>query len=83
MVKYLLIYAVILTVLFGSLFQKNRELKQDLSQLHNSIQSFNKAQKQTTKTVSEIREKIRYVKEPCNCYNVNIPDDVLNILHTK
>ena len=43
--------------------------------------AFNKANQESMTVVKEIREKIKYVKEPCNCYNVNIPDAIIDRVH--
>lgn len=82
---YLYIAVLVLAMLVGSLYNSLQAKKDELQKLHNSIQCFNKAQKETADTITQIREVVKYVykEEDCNCYNAAIPDDILNKLYKQ
>lgn len=45
--------------------------------------TFNKANQESSKVVTEIREKIKYVKvkDNCDCYHTAIPDAIIDRVH--
>ena len=45
--------------------------------------TFNKANQESSKTITEIREKIKYVKvkDNCDCYHAAIPDAIIDRVH--
>lgn len=74
----LLIVLAILAVLLGVVVKDNFEKRNEISNLKESIATFNKAEKESAKVITEIREKVKYVKEDCNCYDAYIPGDIIN-----
>jgi len=77
MTKYLAIICIVSLILLGLLYEKNTELKQELKDAQATITNFNKSMDKSAKVITEIREKIKYVKEDCDCYNHNIPVDII------
>lgn len=77
MTKYFAIICVVSLVLLGLLYEKNTKLKQELKDTQATITNFNKSMDKSAKVITEIREKIKYVKEDCNCYNRDIPVDII------
>lgn len=65
---------VILLAAVSMLWKSNIELRE-------SVVTYNKADKQSVKTITKIREVIKNVKEDCDCYNTAIPDGVVVLLH--
>lgn len=57
------------------------ELSAQLKSMENEIENYNKKQLQASGTIEKVREVIKTVKEPCNCYNTRLPDDVIKLLH--
>ena len=45
--------------------------------------TFNKANQESSKTITEIREKIKYVKvkDNCDCYHAAISDAIIDRVH--
>lgn len=58
--------------------KENTRLYAEKNALSASIAKFNEAREKTAKTVVEIRERIKYVKE--DCYNMPIPDHILMLV---
>lgn len=67
------ILVIVLAVLLGMSVKATMDTKKDLQDFKKSVVAFNQANKESAKTITEIREKIKYVKEDCNCYNMPIP----------
>lgn len=76
---YLLIAVVVLGIMLGVSVKGNVEKSNRINELEESITAYNKAQTQTVKTVTKIREVVKNVNE--DCYNTVISDDVLKLLH--
>lgn len=68
-------------VLLGIVFKDNLDKRKEVSELKDSITAFNKAEEKSIKTITEVREVIKNVKEPCDCYNQPLPDAVIKLLH--
>lgn len=77
---YQYIAIVILAVLLGFTFKSNIEKSKEIATLEDSIDAYNKAQEQSVKTITQIREVVKHVKDPCDCYNQPIPDDIIKLL---
>lgn len=77
---YQYIAIVILAVLLGFTFKSNIEKSKAIATLEDSIDAYNKAQEKSVKTITQIREVVKYVKDPCDCYNQPIPDDIIKLL---
>lgn len=67
-------------VLLGIVVKDNLDKRHEISTLKNSITAYNKAEQKSIKTITKIREVIKNVKEPCDCYNQPLPDDVIKLL---
>jgi len=78
---YPYIACILLAIALGWSIKSHIETKQNFKRLQNSVIAFNKANQESVKVITEIREKIKYVKDPCNCYNVNIPDAIIDRVH--
>lgn len=81
MTKYLAIFCAISLVLLGIVVDRNVKLKQELKETKATITDYNKSMNTSTKVITEIREKIKYVKEDCDCYNRDIPVDIIARVH--
>ena len=78
---YPYIACVILAIALGWAIKSNIEQKQQYKKLQQSVIAFNKANQESATVITEIREKIKYVKDPCNCYNTAIPDAIIDRVH--
>lgn len=72
---------VVMSILLGIVVKDNLDKRNEISELKQSITAYNKAGKESVKTITKIREVIKNVQEPCDCYSQSIPDDVLKLLH--
>lgn len=48
--------------------------------LKNEIERYANGKLEAANTIQKIQEKIKYVKEPCDCFNTPLPDSVLAIV---
>lgn len=78
---YPYIACILLATALGWSVKSHVDTKQNFKRLQNSIVAFNKANQESSKTITEIRERIKYVKDPCNCYNTAIPDAIIDRVH--
>ena len=62
--------------------EKN-ELSVQLKSVENEIEKYNEKQLEASNTIEKVREVIKKVKEPCDCYNTRLPDDALRLLHAN
>lgn len=67
-------------VLLGIVVKDNFDKRHEINELKDSITAFNKAEQKSIKTITKVREVIKNVKEPCDCYNHPLPDDVIKLL---
>ena len=77
--KPYIVLAIVL-VLLGVVLQDNFDKRHEINELKDSITAFNKAEQKSIKTITKVREVIKNVKEPCDCYNQPLPDDVIKLL---
>lgn len=77
----LLIVLAILATMFGCVVKDNFDKRAEISDLKESITAYNKAEQESVKTITKLREVIKNVEEPCDCYNQPLPDAVLELLH--
>ena len=78
---YPYIACLLLAIALGWSIKSGIEQKQQYKKLQQSVITFNKANQESMTVIKEIREKIKYVKEPCNCYNTAIPDAIIDRVH--
>ena len=80
---YPYIACILLAIALGWSIKSHIETKQNYKKLQNSIIAFNKANHESSEVITEIREKIKYVKveNGCNCYNTVIPDAIIDRVH--
>lgn len=78
---YPYIACILLAIALGWSVKSHIETKQNFKKLQNSIIAFNKANQESSEVITEIREKVKYVQEPCNCYNIAIPDAIIDRVH--
>lgn len=57
------------------------ELTSQLKSMEAEIENYNQKQVEASKQVQKVREVIKLVNEPCDCYNTRLPDDVKRLLH--
>lgn len=67
-------------VLLGIVVKDNFDKRHEINELKDSIAAFNRAEQKSIKTITKVREVIKNVKEPCDCYNQPLPDDVIKLL---
>ena len=67
----------IVLVMLGIVIKDNVEKRHEISELKESITVFNKAQEKSIKTITKIREVIKNVEEPCDCYHKQLPKEIL------
>lgn len=77
---YQYIAIVLLAIALGVTINSNIEKNKEIKSLEDSIDAYNKAEKESVKTITKIREVVKNVKEPCDCYNQLIPIDILKLL---
>lgn len=75
------IACIILAVALGWSIKDGLQQRQQMKNLQQGIINFNKANQVTASCVNEIRERIKLVQEPCNCYNALIPDAIIDRVH--
>lgn len=78
---YPYIACILLAIALGWSVKSHIETKQNFKRLQNSIVAFNRANQESSKIITEIREKVKYVKDHCNCYNTAIPDAIIDRVH--
>ena len=72
--------AVVSRFLFSEvsrLKEDNAILRQNNEGLITSVKEYNNGKMEASKTIIKIQEKIKYIKTDCDCYNMPIPDDIL------
>lgn len=62
--------------------EKN-ELISQLKSKEKEIENYNQKQLEASNTIQEVREVVKTVKEPCNCYGVALPARIADILHNN
>lgn len=62
--------------------EKN-ELISQLKSKEAEIEKYNQKQLEASNTIQEVREVVKTVKEPCNCYGVTLPARIADILHNN
>lgn len=75
---YSKVLVIVLAVLLGMSVKATMDTKKDFKEFKKSVVAFNQANKKSAEVITEIREKIKYVKEDCNCYNMPIPGVILD-----
>lgn len=96
--KTFMIYFVAFILLVGYIFSEryiergrqietltgeNTDLKTQLKSKEAEIDEYNKKQLQASSTIEKVREVVKRVKEPCDCYNTLISPELLDILHNN
>ena len=93
--RYLLIIIAILSLGLGwyifkdnlnqdkitSLETENNSLYEQLKSKEKEIEQYNQKQMEASNTIEKVREVIKTVKEPCDCYHTSLPSDVMRLLH--
>ena len=57
------------------------ELISQLKSKEKEIEQYNQKQLEASNTIQEVREVVKRVKEPCDCYNTALPSDIKRLLH--
>lgn len=57
------------------------ELNSKLNSMEKEIENYNQKQLEASNTIEKVREVIKHVKEPCDCYHTSLPADVARLLH--
>jgi chromosome segregation ATPase len=57
------------------------ELNSKLNSMEKEIENYNQKQLEASNTIEKVREVIKHVKEPCDCYHTRLPDSVIKLLH--
>ena len=55
-------------------------LKNEIKDLQDAVEKFNKAQERAGEKIEKVRTIVRNVKSDCDCYNTLLPDGVRKIL---
>ena len=63
----------------GKLKEDNATLKLNNEGLITKVKEYNNGKMEASKTIVKIQEKIKYIKTDCDCYGINIPDDILQL----
>lgn len=74
---YVLLLVLVLAITVGVLLKSNLELRKNNKELQQTVAKANKADQKAVKTITKIQEKIKYVKEDCDCFHRNIPEEIL------
>ena len=97
MTRILAISLVILGVVAGVLYFRNKSLSTELSAAkgeitalnkqikgyENEIQHFNEAQQTASEKIEKVRTIVKTVKTDCDCYNEPLPDELKRLLRSK
>lgn len=75
-IKYF-IAIIILAIALGVTVKGSYERDKEIKSLKNSITAYNEAEKESIKTITKVREVIKNVKEPCDCYHQSLPEEIL------
>jgi predicted nucleic acid-binding Zn-ribbon protein len=67
----------------NSLESEKTELKTQPKSKEAEIDEYNQKQLEASNTIQEVREVIKTVKEPCDCYNSALPARIADILHNN
>ena len=89
--KYVIITLITIVFILGVvcrfLFSEVSRLKEDNATLRlnnegliTSVKEYNNGKMEASKTIVKIQEKIKYIKTNCDCYSINIPDDILPLI---
>lgn len=62
---------------------ENTDLKTQLKSKEAEIENYNQKQLEASNTIQQVREVVKTVKEPCNCYGVALPARIADILHNN
>jgi Tfp pilus assembly protein PilO len=62
--------------------EKN-ELISQLKSKEKDIENYNQKQLEANNMIEKVREVVKTVKEPCNCYGVALPARIADILHNN
>lgn len=65
----------------NTLETEKNELISQLKSKEAEIENYNQKQLEASNTIEKVREVIKKVKEPCDCYHTALPDDVMRLLH--
>ena len=88
--KYIILALVTIAVILGVvcrfLFNEVNNLKEDNATLRlnneglvTTIKEHNNGKMEASKTIIKIQEKIKYIKNDCDCYGINLPDDIVSL----
>lgn len=94
MTRILAISLVILSVVVGILYFRNKSLSTELSAAkgeitalnkqikgyENEIQHYNEAQQTASEKIEKVRTIVKTVKTDCDCYNEPLPDELKRLL---
>lgn len=80
MTKYLYIIIAILSIVLCMSVRGCTHAEMRAKEAAQVVDSYNKAQKESVKTITKVREIIKNVKEDCDCYHQPLPDDVIKLL---
>lgn len=67
-------------VVCGILVKDNIDKRLEVKELKQTITNANNAEKESVKTITKIREVVKNVQEPCDCYNQPVPNDIIELL---
>lgn len=62
--------------------EKN-ELISQIKSKEKEIENYNQKQMESSQQIEKVREVIKRVKEPCDCYNTPLPARIADILHNN
>lgn len=80
MTKYLYIIIAILSIALCMSVRGCTQAEMRAKEATQVVDNYNKAQKESVKTITKVREIIKNVKEDCDCYHHPLPDDVIKLL---
>ena len=63
----------------GKLKEDNATLKLNNEGLITKVKEYNNGKMEASKTIVKIQEKVKYIKTDCDCYGINISDDILSL----
>ena len=75
---YRYIAIVILSLCLAFVIKDDYDNRKEKGELKQEITGYNQAMNTSVKVITEIKEKIKYVKDDCDCYNAAIPDAIID-----
>ena len=83
MTKYLYLIIAVLSLVCAVSVRSCTQAQVKLKEATQVIDNSNKAEKESVKVITKVREIVKNVKEDCDCYHQPLPADVIKLLRKQ